>query len=133
MLLEAIYPLLTGNAPLVATLTGGIFQSSLPEGACRPAMSYGTAGGSSQPTFETSGMQRARISFDAFGKTRTQAANALDVLRLLLDGYVGTLGNGIVLLNVDLINPEPMDFPIEQYPRDFRCCSEYYFYFDFAD
>lgn len=133
MLLEAIYPLLAGDADLLAALVGGIHQSSLPEVACRPAMTYMVVGGSGNPTFDTPGVQRVRIQFDAYGNTRTQAANALDLLRLLLNGFQGTLGNGIRLQNVDLINPEPMDFPVEQYSRDFRSMSEYYFYFTFIN
>lgn len=133
MLLEAIYPLLAADTALMAVVTGGIFKSSLPEGACRPALTYGAAGGSGQPTFNTPGMQKARIEFNAFAASREQAAAALNLLRILLNGYQGVLGNGIRLQNVELINPEPMDFPIEEYPRDFRCMSEFYFYFVFVD
>lgn len=131
MLLEALFPLVTSNVLLMAELVGGLHQSSLPEGQCRTAMTYQSVGGSSSPTFKTSGMQRARIQFDAYGVTRTKAATALNLLRLQLDGYEGILGNGIRIQNMDLLNPEPMDFPIEQYSRDFRCMSEYYVYFTF--
>ena len=131
MLLEALYPLLTGIEPLQAVLKGGIHVGSLPEGVCRPVMSYSSAGGSSTPTFDTSGMQKARLQFDAFGVTRAQAAGVLDVLRQALNGYVGTLPGGLHIQNIDLINPEPMDFPVEEYARDFRCMSEYYVWFCF--
>lgn len=131
MLLEALYPLLTSDDALVTMLKGGIHQSSLPEGACRPVMSYLSAGGSAEPTLETSGMQKVRIQFDAFGDTRAQAAKVLELLRQFLNGYRGELPGGLFIQNADLINPEPIDFPVEEYSRDFRCMSEYYFWFTF--
>lgn len=96
-------------------------------------MSYQTVSGISNPTFDTSGWQKVRIQFDAFGETRTQAANALDLLRQLLNGYRGVLNSGLFIQKAQLINPEPIDFSIEEYPRDFRCMSEYYVYFTFLN
>lgn len=133
MLLEALYPLLTGNADLVTAASAGIYKVTPKQGGCLPALVYFGAGGSGNPTFNTPGMQRARVQFNGLGSTRGEAAAVLEALRKLLNGYVGTLDGGLRIQNALLINPEPIDLPLEEYARDFRCYSEYYFWFVFPD
>lgn len=133
MLLEALNPLLKGDTALMTAAGGNIFKVTPPEGGCLPALVYFGAGGSGEPTFNTPGMQKVRLQFNGLGKTRGEAAGVLDALRKLLNGYVGTLENGLRIQNALLINPEPIDLPLEEYARDFRCYSEYYFWFTFID
>lgn len=133
MLLEALYPLLSNDAGLAAATGGRIFKVSPDVGACLPSLVYFSAGGAGEPTFDTPGMQRARLQFDGLGQTRGEAAAVLNALRILLNGFTGTLDGGLRIQNALLINPEPIDVSFEEYARDFRCYSEYYFWFTFND
>lgn len=131
MLLDGLYVLLSDDERLSGMLRGGIHKTMYPEGSCLPVLTFQGAGGSRQPTFETSGMQKARIQFDVHGEYPGQAHAVLDALRLLLDGFYGQLGEGTRVALAELINPVPIDFPVEQYARDFRAMSEYYIHFTF--
>lgn len=127
-----LFDLLKSFNDLIAIVGGRVFAVVLPENATLPAMTYQVVGGSSEPTFDTSGLQKVRVQFDFFADSKTgsykAAAGARDALRKLLNGYTGTLSDGTVVQNADLI--QNIDF-FEEYPRQFRCMSEFYFYFTF--
>ena len=131
MITDGIYQLLKQEVPL----TGGWHPVKLPEKAMFPAGTYHIVGGSSSPTFETSGMQRLRAQFDVFSEaqgvaTYREATRARDALRQILNGFQGQLPNGEFVQNAELIQS------VDQYesdPRQFRCMSEYYFFFTFPN
>jgi hypothetical protein len=102
----------------------------LPQAACLPAATFHIIGGTSEATFEGSGLQKLRIQFDVFSrKSYDEASGKRDQLRAFLNGYRGTLSDGTVLLNVDLI--QVIDF-FDYDPRQWRCVIEFYFYFTFS-
>lgn len=128
MLEAGIYLLLT-TEPSIAVSVGDRVSAVLTDSKCLPAITFHVVGGSSDPTFETSGLQRLRIQFDVFGKGYLEAAKIRDDLRKFLNGYRGVTPDGTFVSNVDLI--QHIDF-FEDGARDFRCSSEYYFYFTYS-
>lgn len=130
MLAAGIYALLAGEATISALVGNRITPVRLPIGSAMPALTYSFIGGSSEPTFETSGMQKVRIQFDAFGDSHNDAAAVREALRKFLNGFRGPLSDGTRIQNFDLI--QAMDFD-EQYSRNFRCMQEMYCMFTFPD
>lgn len=128
MLIIGLVALLKSDDALSALIEGRISPVLLREGICLPALTYHIVGGSSSPTLNTSGMQRVRIEFDAFGRSYLEAANVREALRILLNGYQGPLSNGMYLQNVEFV--QAVDF-YDSDPRQFRCMSEFYVYFNF--
>jgi|SRR5450756_2474374 len=130
MLSEGITALLKGD-PAVSGMVGGrVFPVTTPPAVTLPAVTYHVVGGSSDPGLSTSGMQKVRVQFDVFSESYKAASAVREAIRRLLNGYIGQLGDGTFLLNVELI--QGIDF-FEQDPREFRCMSEFYFYFNFID
>lgn len=128
MLEAGIYQLLT-TEPTIAALVSDRVSAVLMDSKCLPAITFHVVGGASTPTFETSGLQRMRIQFDVFGRGYLEAAQIRDTLRKFLNGYRGTMPDGTFVSNVDLI--QHIDF-FEDGAREFRCSSEYYFYFTYS-
>jgi hypothetical protein len=126
---SGLFALLRADAGVMAVVSERIFPVLLPENATLPALTYHVVGGSSAPTFATSGMQKVRIQFDCFARSYLDADRARDALRQSLYGYRGTLADGTFLQNAELI--QSVDF-FDNDPRQFRCMSEFYFYFTFS-
>lgn len=128
-LADGIFALLSGESTISAVVADRIYPLLLPEGVALPAITFQAAGGRSMPTLATSGMQQPRIQIDVFGATYEDADAGRLALRKFLNGYQGTLADGTYLQNVDLIQQSDT---YEEYPRQFRCMLEFYFYFDFS-
>jgi hypothetical protein len=124
-----LYSLLAGEATISALVGTRVTPVRLPIGSPMPALTYRIIGGASEPTFESSGMQRVRVQFDAFGDTHLNAAALRDAVRKFLNGFRGPLSDGTVVQSFDLI--QSMDYD-EQYSREFRCMVEMYAYFVFS-
>ena len=127
-----IFSLLTTDpniGPLVGTR---VYPILLPENATLPAIRYQFVGGSSDPTFETSGMQKVRVQFDCFGADPDSADVLRTTLIKALNGYRGQLVDGTFLQNADLINALGIDF-FDNDARQDRCMSEFYLWFDFPE
>lgn len=130
MLAAGLYALLAGETTITAIVGTRIEPVELTIGQTMPALVYKFVGGSSSPTFTTSGMQRVRVEFRCFGSSHLQADTLRETLRKFLNGFRGLLGDGTRVQNVDLI--QPLD-DFEQYARQFCLGAEYYFYFVFAN
>jgi hypothetical protein len=127
---SGIFELLKADAGVSAVVGGRIFPVLLPEGPTLPAITYQRVGGTSDPTFDSSGYQRLRIQFDVFGAKYKDADAGREAIREALNGASEiTLSDGTVLDNANLI--QSADYFME-YPRSFRCMSEYYLYFTFS-
>lgn len=129
-LADGIFALLSGESTISALVADRIYPLLLPEGVALPAITFQEIGGVSLPTFETSGMQKPRFQFDVFGNTYEDANACRLALRKFLNGYHGTLVDGTYLQKVDLIQQSDT---FEEYPRQFRCMSEFYLSFDFPN
>jgi hypothetical protein len=122
--------LLNGLQALVAIETGAyLFPVILPENQALPALTYQIVGGVSYPTFNTSGMQKQRVQFDCYGKSYLSAATVRATLIAALNGYKGTLADGMVLQFANYI--QSVDH-FEDDARQFRCTCEFYLFFNFA-
>lgn len=129
MTAESIFSLLTmakGDS------TARVHPVLLPENEPLPAITYQVVGGSSEPTFETSGWQRLRLQVDVFGpysrgRDGYRAASGIrETLVAALDGYAGVLSDGTMLQQVEYI--QPID-GFQQDARQYRCGVEFYLYF----
>jgi len=123
-----IYGLLASESTLAGIFGDRIEPVELTIAQTMPALTYKVIGGSSEPTFDTSGFQRERIELNSYADTYLQADQGREALLEFLNGYGGVLADGTVLQNVEFI--QKLDF-YEQAPRRFRCMVEFYFYFDF--
>ncbi len=117
MILEGLVALIVqAGSGLQAITASRVFPGTLPElegaalGSNGPAIVfYRIPGSVSDPTLESSGMQRLRVQFDCYAVgTATasgySAANAVcEALRQLLNGFTGALPNGAWLDNADLV------------------------------
>ena len=126
--LEAgIFALITGAPSVSALIATRLFPTTLPEGVTLPAVRYLTAGGSNQPTFQTSGMQRWRFQFDCIGATPDDAFAVRTALIALLNGWSGTLTDGT---RATFLLIQPLD-GFDSAPRQYRCGVEFYCNFTF--
>src|SRR5581483_12336771 len=123
MITQGIFNLLSQDAQISALIGQRIIPVLLPEACDLPAVTYQIVGGSSSPTFQTSGMQRLRMQFDCFGKNYSDATLTRDAIRKLLNGYQGLLSDGTFLQNADLI--QSVDF-FENEALIYRCMIEFY-------
>lgn len=133
MILSGIQSLLASNAGIAALASNRIYPVLMPESldlSTYGAVTYHVVGGSSDPTFTTSGMQKLRVQFDCFGSTFKQANLIREAIRLAINGYSGTLNDGTTLQWAELI--QPIDH-FENDARQYRCSSEYYLHFCFHD
>jgi hypothetical protein len=133
MLQAGLVSLLEACAPLTALVGSDIYPVLMPEGvkltSGKGGLTYKIVGGNSSPTFSSSGMQKVRIQFDAFGVNYIDAANIREAVRVLLNGFMGTLSDGTVIVDCELI--QPIDFENND-ARQFRLASEFYFMFNFT-
>jgi uncharacterized protein DUF3168 len=130
MLSTGLYALLAGEATIAAIVGDRIEPIELSINQTMPALTYKFIGGSSEPTLDSDGWQRQRVEFRSFGDTHFPADALREALRRFLNGFQGTLSDGTVLQNVQLIQSQD---GFEQYSREFGLLSEYYFYFTFPD
>lgn len=128
MLAAGLHALLAEEPTIAALVSDRIDPVRLPINQAMPAITFRIVGGSSEPTLETSGLQRVRLEIDCFGKSYLAAAKVRQAVRKFLNGYQGLLGDGTYLQNADLI--QELDFD-EEYAREFRCMAEFYLYFVF--
>lgn len=127
--IEAVGQLLWADATFKAASPGGIADTLLPEGAPLPATTYQDVGGASDPTFDTSGMQRARIEFDCRADDSTggmaAARAARKALIAALNGQHGvTLADGTWMDSAILISPGYTFFDDDA--RQYRARCEFY-------
>ena len=127
-MLETGLASLLGSDPTLAGFVGDRVTPVTMVGDCRPAITFHLIGGSTDPTFESSGLQKVRVQFDVWSSSYLQGAQVRDALRRFLNGFVGELADGTYIQNADLI--QNLDF-YEDDAREFRCGSEYYFYFTY--
>jgi hypothetical protein len=128
MLAKAVNDLVRSDDELEALVGCGVHPVLLPQGAKLPVILYQLVGSSGSPTLNTSGMQKRRYQFDVIAETYVQADLIRSKLVFFLNGYQGLLSDGTYLQNVEFV--QAIDF-FDNTPRQFRCMSEFYFYFDF--
>jgi len=125
-----LFSLLSGFSGITALAGTRFYPITVPENPTLPAIRYLYVGGSSDPTFETSGLQKLRIQFDCLGATADDADALRTALIQALNGYRGALSDGTYLQLADLLGPGT-DF-FDNDARQYRCIVEFYLYFDFA-
>jgi hypothetical protein len=93
--------LMTGNAALLATISGSPQPVLLLEQTTYPVLTYRVVTGHQEYTFEAKQTQERLVQFDAWADTDTgylACKQVLLALRNLLDAYQGTLNDGTRVL-----------------------------------
>ena len=126
-LLDGLSTVLWADTAFKAACPGGIAAVQLPERVTLPAATALIVSSLSDPTFESSGLQKVRVQFDCYALTYGEASDARNALVDVLNGYIGHLADGTDLQNADQI--QAIDF-FEDDSRQFRCMVEFYLYFD---
>jgi hypothetical protein len=128
MLAPGLFHLLSTESTIAALVGTRIYPVALPTGPTLPAIVYYSAGGTGDPTLDTSGLQKLRYTFDCWGETYAAADQVRDALVAFLNGYRGALSNGILLQMAEYI--QPID-SFKDALRQYCCAVELYFLFDF--
>lgn len=128
MLDAGLHDLLEANKASIANAS--FWPGELPQNQTGACGTYMCVGGSSDPTLDTSGMQRPRYQFDCYGDSALQAMTVRSALIDLLNQFSGTLTDGTVLQNADLIQYTGPHF--DQDRRKFYCMVEFYLIHDFG-
>jgi len=127
--LTGLYQLLSGEATITALVGDRIEPIELSPGQTMPALTFKFVGGSSEPTFDTSGMQKRRVELNAYGSSALSADQVRTAVVKFLNGpWRVELADGSYLDSFELI--APLDFP-EPDARRFRCMVELYAFFNF--
>lgn len=124
MLEVGLFALLS-TAPTLTSLEGAnVFPILLPEGVL-PATTYQVVGGSADPTFSSSGLQKWRLQLDHFAADAIIAYQIRNAAIALLNGWRGNLPGGPF---AEILFIQPIDH-FENDARQFRCTSEFYVFF----
>ena len=92
-------------------------------------ITYQVVGGSTQATFEDTGLSRLRYQFDCHAQNARTAKAMRMALRRLLNGFQGLLKPGGARVEyIEWI--QPIDH-FDNEPRLYRCSGEFYVYADF--
>jgi hypothetical protein len=95
-----LYSLVTGNAPMLATIPGGMMPVLVPEQATYPCLTYKVVTDRPYYTLDTRQYQEPLVQFDVWSETSyLDCKTALKALRNLLDCYQGTLSDGTHVLS----------------------------------
>lgn len=152
MIDEGIVSLLAANADVQAILNTGaaavaslgngtsatqaaqnaIFQTSAPpDTRYYPCLAFKFVGGTSMPTFSTSGMQRARLEVHCWATTPDVAKQLADAVRQALNGYQGVLSDGTPLADAAMLHAG-LDF-LSDDSLYFSRMLEFYLLYTFTD
>ena len=101
---DALVNLIKADADLKGVISTRFYPVIMPQNTSFPAMTYLRISGVRQQSHGgASGLAFARFQFDAWAKRYDDARDASEKLRLIIEGYSGTvLGvviNGILMLN----------------------------------
>ncbi|HLH36004.1 MAG TPA: DUF3168 domain-containing protein [Alloacidobacterium sp.] len=134
MIDQGLVSILAADAGVTALLATGdarsIFQMVVPEDeSAYPCIGYQFVGGSSAPTFDTSGLQRSRVQIDCWAVTPEGAKNLAEAVRKALNGFHGYLSDGTVLSNAMMLHPGIDFFSADS--RFFRRMLEFYLLYTF--
>jgi hypothetical protein len=127
---DGLVALLLADDVLSGLVGNRVMPLLLDENCPLPAITFQVAGGGSKPTFTGSGAQRLRYQFGCHAKRKSQGDDVRRALRKAIEFYQGTLTDGTRITNCVFIQP------IDHYddgPLNFRCSSEFYFYFNQID
>lgn len=87
---EALFALLTGNAPITARVDGRIYWGLMPQGYAPPALVLNIISGADTPHLTgTDGLWRYRVQVDCYGLDRPSARLLSRDVIALLNGYAG--------------------------------------------
>jgi len=127
MILAGLFTLLSTTSTITALVGQRIFPVQLPEQSVLPALTYQIIAVKASPTLTNSGYQRWRLQFDCWGKDYADATNLRAALRLALEGYRGTLSDGTLLQDAQMI--QLVDY-FEHDSLHWRSMIEFYLFFN---
>jgi hypothetical protein len=126
---SCLFNLFSANEVITALVGKRISPEPLQEMLTLPAITFRQIVTVSDPTFETSGLQRLRLQVDFWGRTNAQAFALCQAFRQQFNGYQGGLSDETYVQNFSLISTTDL---FEEELLQFRWISEYYLYFNFS-
>jgi hypothetical protein len=124
MFYAGLNSLLTGDAPLMATLGEAPRPLVLPERPAYPSLTYQDITSLDRYTLDGKSGQQKRVQFDAWSPRYAECKAVTHALRNLLSGFTGTLSEGTRVLGAYREN-EIDDWGFDG--RAFRITAEYRF------
>ena len=129
MIEAGLFSLLSTTTSITALCGTRIYPILPPDEPLYPCIVYKSVSLKSNPTLDTTGMQRLRIEFDCFGSRPLDAVNLRTTLVKAINRYQGALSDGTWLQ--DMVLQSMGDFFDDQ-ARVPKCFVEFYALFNFS-
>ncbi len=100
MLVEGIYTLLMGYAPLATIVSDRISPIILPKNPQLPAVTYFEVVSSASIGMDSTALTTSHVQVDVWALDYLTAKRGCDAIHSLLDGFSGTLSDGTVVKTV---------------------------------
>lgn len=124
----AIFAYLSADAQLTALVNTRIYPVRLPEKATIPAITYRRVSTNREETYGggTDTWVRARVQFNCWGRSETEAADVGTALLILLSGYDGDMGGELLVSSSTIDEFDFNDAPVKFFRHilDFRLSYE---------
>ena len=128
MLESGLYSFITANAGFTALATNRLYPLILPDSliastSLPPSATYQTISSVTDYTNDGStGCIKTRVQFDCFASDYADVKNLANAIRLTLEGYAGTLPNGIPVQACWVVN---VTYSYSQDTRLYRTSTDY--------
>lgn len=115
MLEDGLFQLLTSDAGVSALCGTRVYPLILPSAPTLPSLTYQSISSVAQYTMDgPTGLVTARVQTEAWSDSYSTAKALAAAVRTLLDGYSGTLPNGVPVLDIRCDNA------LDTYEKDAR-------------
>jgi hypothetical protein len=128
MIESGLHALITADSRFAKLASDRLYPLLLPEAAALPSATYQLI--SSVPEYTNDGptrMVKARVQIDVWSDSYATCKTLTDALRVLLDGFTGTLPNGVAVSNI--IRDNSSDY-IEPVSRLYRVQTDWLVIYD---
>jgi Protein of unknown function (DUF3168) len=125
-----LFHLLSTTSAITTICDTRIYPDVRPTGPEYPLIEYKEISSISNPTWDTSGMQRDRYQFDCCAASSLGAEQLREALRQTLNGYQGVLSDGTYLQYARLITRTSS---YSDMPRIYCATIEFYLLYNFTN
>lgn len=115
-----LFAALSTATAITALASTRVYPVVLPTDPTLPAMTYMFIGGSGQPSFDTRGMQKARVEINCWGNTYSDAVTLREAVILTLAGYSDENFSAMYMQSTDFFDHELLQY---------RAMAEFYVFY----
>jgi hypothetical protein len=115
-----LFTVLSTATAITALASTRVYPVALPTDPTLPAMTYMFVGGSGQPSFNTRGMQRARVEINSWGDTYSDAVTLREAVIQTLAGYSDENFSAMYMQSTDFFDHELLQY---------RAMAEFYVFY----